>query len=251
MRLPLLALLLALPAFAQPVDIFLLIGQSNMAGRGLLAERHRQPQEGIWAWTKDGKWAPAVDPLHWDKPEIAGVGLGRSFAATLKCYGAASAIGLVPAAFGGSALEEWSPGSTHYKNAIDRTRAALAAAGPNARLRGILWHQGEADSTKPERAYTYTKRFAAFIAQLRADLKAEAVPVLVGQLGEFIHARPNDPTPFDAVVNEQLLATVLAVPKCGFVSSRGLAHKGDVLHFDTPSLEEFGRRYALEWLALR
>ncbi|MDB4433396.1 sialate O-acetylesterase, partial [bacterium] len=34
------------------------------------------------------------------------------------------------------------------------------------------------------------------------------------------------------------------VPATAVVSSRGLAHKGDRLHFDAESLRELGRRYA-------
>jgi len=34
------------------------------------------------------------------------------------------------------------------------------------------------------------------------------------------------------------------------VSSAGLRDKGDSVHFDTPSLHEFGRRYAYAFLAL-
>lgn len=232
--------------WAQPVDLFLLIGQSNMAGRGVVGEADKLPIAGVFAFTKEKVWAPAVDPIHFDRPDRTGVGLGRSFAATLIQFKASQSIGLIPAAFGGSALQEWIPGSTHYTNAVERTKAALAAAGPGARLRGILWHQGEADSNDEERAVTYRLRFAKMIAALRKDLGAETVPVVVGQLGEFV--LPKDYSQLGRIQTE--LATIpLFVPLSGFVSSRGLKDKGDSLHFDTPSLKEFGRRYALAWLA--
>ncbi len=232
-------------AGAQPVDVFLLIGQSNMAGRGVVREEDRRPIEGIFAFTKERLWAPAVDPIHFDRPDRTGVGLGRSFARTLIEMKAARQVGLVPAAFGGSSLEEWKPGSEHYRNAVERTKAALAAA-PGARLRGILWHQGEADANDEERAVTYRFRFGRMIEALRKDLGVAEVPVVVGQLGEFV-----EPAKFSQLmrVNQELAALPLTVKRCAFVSSQGLGDKGDLLHFDTPGLVEFGRRYALAWMA--
>ena len=41
-----------------------------------------------------------------------------------------------------------------------------------------------------------------------------------------------------------------AVPRCGIASSEGLGDKGDVVHFDTPSLYELGKRYAAAFLRL-
>jgi len=231
---------------AQPVDIFLLIGQSNMAGRGAVGDADRTPIPGVFAFSKEKSWVPAVDPIHFDRPDRTGVGLGRSFATTLMEMKAATSVGLIPAAFGGSALHEWVPGTAHYVNAVERTKAALATASPGARLRGILWHQGEADASDEERAVTYRLRFAKMIAALRKDLGAENVPVIVGQLGEFVQEKSYSQL---QRVNSELATLPLHVPRSGFVSSQGLKDKGDQLHFDSPSLKEFGRRYALAWLA--
>ncbi len=240
----------ALNLQGQPVDLFLLAGQSNMAGRGVPSEADKAPIEGVFVFGREGAWKPAVDPLHWDRPAVIGVGLGRSFARTLLAMGATRSVGLIPAAFGGSSLAEWQPGSAHFRNAVDRARQALRAAGPQARLRGVLWHQGEADSSSPENAATYRYRFGVFLDQLRAELNAPALPVVVGQLGRFIAERPGAPSPYARAVDEELALLPLTLPAVGFVSSEGLRDKGDALHFDTPSLYEFGRRYALAWLAL-
>lgn len=234
-------------ALAQPVDLFLLIGQSNMAGRGVVEPRDQTPIAGVFSFNKEKAWVPAIDPLHFDRPDRTGVGLGRSFAATLLEFKAVTSVGLIPAAFGGSALEEWVPGRLHYTNAVERTKAALAAAGPGARLRGILWHQGEADANDEERAVTYRIRFAKIIAALRKDLGAERVPVLVGQLGEFVLEKSSSQL---NKVNSELAVIPLHIPLSGFVASGGLKDKGDQLHFDAAGLREFGRRYALAWLAI-
>ena len=59
------------------------------------------------------------------------------------------------------------PGHDLYTNAVFRTKAALASGG---RLRGILWHQGEADSWAKETAETYAVRLTNMVTQLRRDL---------------------------------------------------------------------------------
>jgi hypothetical protein len=228
------------------LNLFLLIGQSNMAGRGPIGAEDREVLPGIWVQSKDLSWKHAVDPLHYDKPEIAAVGLGRSFARALKDADPGASIGLIPAAFGGSALEEWKPGSTHYSEAVRRTRAAMR----NGRLRGILWHQGEADSKDESLAGSYAHRFDTFIRQLRADLEVPDVPVIVGELGRFYRDRPNGGARFADVVNAQLKQIPELVRHSTFVSSEGLTDKGDATHFDTRSLHEFGARYAQAFLRL-
>jgi hypothetical protein len=228
------------------LDLFLLIGQSNMAGRGVIGQEDRTPLPRIWVQTKDLSWKPAVDPLHYDKPDIAGVGLGRFFARALTAGRPGASIGLIPAAFGGSALDEWKPGSLHYSEAVRRTRAALR----DGRLRGILWHQGEADAKAEGLAHSYAKRFEAFIRQLRTDLDAPDVPVIVGELGRFYRNRPNDGAKFADIVVAELRKIPNSVRHSAFVSSEGLTDKGDGVHFDTRSLQEFGARYAAAFVRL-
>src|SRR5205823_9265870 len=108
------------------------------------------------------------DPVHFDKPDIAGVGIGRSFAKALLQAAPSVSIGLIPAAFGGTSLDEWKPEGKLYADAVRRAREAMKSG----RLRGILWHQGESDTDKEEGARSYRERFAVMIQQLRADLGA-------------------------------------------------------------------------------
>ena len=110
---------LAAPLFAQSGrDVFLLTGQSNMAGRGVVEAQDKLPLPGISVFTKEKAWAPAIDPLHFDKPAIVGVGLGRSFAVTVQKQDGLKEVGLAPAAFGGSSLQDWSPGGALFTNAV-------------------------------------------------------------------------------------------------------------------------------------
>jgi len=220
------------------LQLFLLIGQSNMAGRGVVEAQDRVPHPGVFMLTKELAWVPAVDPMHFDKPERIGTGLGRTFGIELAKSDPAAVIGLVPAAFGGSALAEWAPGQPHYVNALARAKEALR----HGRLTGILWHQGESDSSA-EKSVLYAERFAQMIAQLRVDLGAQDVPVIVGETGRF---RPDG-----AAINAVLARLPELVPHCAYVSAEGLADQGDKLHFDSASFRELGRRYAVAWQALQ
>jgi hypothetical protein len=225
-----------------PADmkIFLLIGQSNMAGRGTVEAEDKTPHPRVFVLNKELAWVPAVDPLHFDRPERIGTGLGKTFGTVIADAPPGVTIGLVPAAFGGSALDEWKPGSPHYVNAVARAREALK----RGKLAGILWHQGESDRA-PAQAATYADRFVKFIAQLRADLGAENVPVIVGEIGRFC--------PNEGPVNAAIRELPARVPHCALVSSEGLAgrpEEPEVLHFVTPAFRELGRRYAKAWLEL-
>jgi len=227
------------PATPTHMQLFLLIGQSNMAGRGTV-DPNEQPDPHIFALGKNKTWEPAKDPLHFDKPKMVGVGPGLSFARTVLKSDPSVTIGLIPAAMGGSSLDEWAPGGKLYKNAVDRARIAMH----DGTLVGILWHQGEADSAA-DKVATYGTRFTAMIASLRKDLGAEKVPVIMGELGRF---RPQDAS---VAFNAALPAVAAGVPLCGFVTTEGLTDRGDHLHFDTASAHTLGERYAAEYLKLK
>jgi len=219
------------------LKLFLLIGQSNMAGRGVVEPQDKVPHPRVFVLTKELTWAPAVDPLHFDKPERAGVGLASSFARAVAEAESDTTIGLIPAAFGGTSLDEWKPGGKLYADAVARAREAMK----KGKLAGILWHQGEADSA-PDKAASYVERFAGMIAQLRSDLGAEDVPVIVGEIGHFFKE--------NAAINAALAKVPARVPRCALVSAEGLTDKGDKVHFDSASYRELGRRYARAWSAL-
>jgi len=221
-----------------PRDIFLLIGQSNMAGRGAIEEQDKIPHPRIFVLNEQKMWVPAVDPLHFDKPAMVGVGLGSAFARVVAEAEPSALIGLVPAAFGGTSLDQWAPGGELYTHAVDRARLALATG---ARLRAILWHQGESDSTA-EKAATYAVRFDRMITRLRADLGSPDVPVIVGEL---LHRRTAS-----AVMNPVLRNLPNSIARCLCVSANGLSDKGDQTHFDSASLRELGRRYARAFLSM-
>lgn len=222
----------------QQLDLYLLVGQSNMSGRGKIEPADQVPDPHIWKLDASLKWVPAIDPLHFDKPTMVGVGPGMSFAREVLKAEPDHFIGLIPAAFGGTSIEEWAKGGKLYNDAVARCHAAQT----HGTLRAILWHQGEADAS-PAKVATYIANLQKLASDFRSDLNAPDVPIIVGQLGPFYKAAH----PF----NEMLMANApKSVPHCLCVSSDGLTDRGDQLHFDTASQHELGRRYAQAFLSL-
>ena len=224
------------PADRHPTKIFLLVGQSNMAGRGKIEKQDQTTDPRVFMLNKQGEWVPAVDPLHFDK-SVAGVGLGLTFGRQIAAKYPDDIIGLVPCAVGGTSIDQWSPTLEKglYADAIARAKIAVK----EGKLAGILWHQGESDSKK---AAAYTEKAKTLFAAFRKDLSAPEVPVIVGTIGEF-HAGGD-------AINAVLRALPDAIPHSACAESKGLTDKGDKTHFDAASYREFGQRYAQKWLGL-
>lgn len=217
--------------------LYLLIGQSNMAGRGMIDTADNDVQQGILMLDRQNVWVPAKDPLHFDK-KMAGVGPGMSFAQAMLTGNAGIRIGLIPCAVGGTSIGKWEPGAydentaTHpYDDMEKRLRIALRYGV----LKGILWHQGEGNSS-PQSIRKYPAQLQELIGRLRGIPGAAGVPFVAGELGRF------GPTRF--AFNEMIREMPQSVPRMKVVSSEGLQHKGDNLHFDAPSARELGKRYA-------
>ncbi len=88
------------------LHLFLLIGQSNMAGRGIVEVQDKTSHSRVLMLSKENKWVHAVDPMHFDKP-VAGVGLGKTFGEVVADATQGVTIGLVPCAVGGSPIDSW------------------------------------------------------------------------------------------------------------------------------------------------
>ena len=89
---------------APPLHLYILMGQSNMAGRGTVEAIDSQPHPRVFALKSNNEWGPATEPLHWDKPERIGVGPGYAFGRAMAEQDPSVQIGLIPAAVGGSSI---------------------------------------------------------------------------------------------------------------------------------------------------
>ncbi len=229
------------------MDLYLLIGQSNMAGRGKIDPASNGEREGIWVIQGDNQWKKAKDPVHYDKPSVTGVGPGLSFAEKIREENPETVIGLIPCAVGGSRIDDWAPGQKHEQTGIyayDAMLERVKNAQKNGQIRGILWHQGEGDST-PERSRVYNKKLKAFFKKLRKDIGAKKVPIVIGTLGDF-YVNKN---PAAAAINQIIEEFPFKNRQVYAVSSAGLTDLGDETHFDAASARELGRRYAERFLS--
>lgn len=236
---------LKLPA-KEKLHLFLLAGQSNMAGRGKTDATSKQTDPRIIALDKQGQWKIATDPLHWDKP-AAGTGIGRPFAAIIAAKSPGVTIGLIPTACGGSPINTWQPGKfwdQTKSHPWDDSIAAAKKAMKDGTLKAILWHQGEADAT-PGKSTTYGSDLEKLIQRFRTELDAPDLPFIIGQLGRF-PAKPWDKDREAVDAAQQAVAKHLK--NVAFVRIENPVSIGDNLHFDTPTLRRFAEGYAKAYL---
>lgn len=229
-------------------QLFLLAGQSNMAGRGKLDEQARQADPHILALNKKQEWQVAMDPLHWDKP-AAGTGIGKPFAKIILEKNPGITIGLIPTACGGSPIATWQPGK-HWaqtkSNPWDDSITAAKLAMKSGTLKAILWHQGESDASA-ESAPLYEKALEDLITRFRAELGTPDLPFIIGQLGRF----PEKPwTPEREAIDAAQQAVAKKMKNVRFVPIANPKSIGDHLHFDTPTLRAFAEGYADAYLGI-
>lgn len=219
---------------------FLLIGQSNMAGRGIISEAIPVDTTHIKI-LRNGRWHKMFRPINPDR-SFSGVSLAESFAeAYAKKYNVD--VGLICAADGGTKLEQWQVGSLLYESAVSQAKLALRTS----TIVGVLWHQGESDCA-PELAQTYKERFEVIMHALRKELGLEDVPFILGELGSFLpDYTKSEFTKNYLQVNEQLNKIAKENKFTGIASADGLTANEDNLHFNAKSLYEFGLRYFAEF----
>ena len=158
-------------------------------------------------------------------------------------------IGFIPTACGGASVEVWVPGAFlegTQSHPYDDALARVEAVRHRGELKGILWHQGEADS-RPDRVEPYRQRLAGVFWQLRHDLGEPDLPIIIGQLGQFAGKEWTEER-YEVDAIHQWIAR--SDDRIEFVSSEGLTAKEDLLHFDAAGLDEFGQRYAEAWAKL-
>ena len=218
------------------IHSFLMIGQSNMAGRGRVNEVEPIENKNIKV-LRNGRWQNMYVPVNCDR-SFSGISLVESFADAYQKEHDVQ-VGLIPCADGGTSLDQWKEGGLLYDHAV--LQAKLASR--TSTIAGVLWHQGEVDCG--ENSYpTYAKRFQKIMDAFRRDLNLYDVPFLLGGLGDFLKDREQNPEMQNFIhVNEELQKISEGNEMTGFVSAEGLTGKADNLHFNSVSLREFGTRY--------
>jgi len=237
---------LAEPAYTGPKErlhVYLLIGQSNMAGRAPFSEEESGVIDRSYLFNDKDEWEPARNPLNIystirKKAKMQKMNPGFTFSKAMLDRRRGVSLGLVVNAKGGTRVEQWAKGTEFYAEAVRRARKA-AASGV---LKGILWHQGESNSSAPG---TYLERLSDLVRNLRRDLNEPNLPFVAGQV--FYHPEKK---PHSKAINDVIAALPGAVPFTACVESKGLT-TFDNTHFDGNGMRHLGRRYAEAMLALQ
>jgi hypothetical protein len=219
----------------EPDLVFLLIGQSNMAGRAPLEEVDKTPIEGVMLLNADGNWEEAANPLNryaTDRKVLSmqRLGPGDGFARTLHKDLPDKSIGLIVNARGGSNIDSWKPGQMLYDHMLARIRKLKTK--PN--FAGVIWHQGESNSNDPE----YLSKLTELVQNLRKDLENPELPFVAGEVYK------------DVPVNGLMKQLPQKLKGTAVVSADKLTVLDDGVHFDRASQKELGKRYAAAWLKI-
>lgn len=212
------------------LHVYLLIGQSNMAGRSPFSADETGVIPGCYLLNGQDEWEPATNPLNRYSTirkaiELQHLSPGYTFAKSMLEQNPDISLGLVVNARGSTSIKEWAKGTAYYNDAIRRTKTAQQTG----TLKGILWHQGEWDAKDPQ----YLEKLKVLIADLRKDLNAPDLPFIAGQVY-------NNP-----LINDQIARLPEEMPFTGFASADELQVK-DQWHFTPESTRILGRRYATE-----
>ena len=226
---------------------FLMIGQSNMAGRGNFEDVDPIVNKKCFVF-RMGAWTMMTEPVNPDrdifKKEFhSGIGLASSFADEVSKYFNMN-VGLIPCANGGTKVSGWQPGEMLYDHAVMMAKLAMRVS----EFGGIIWHQGESDCMEFDKN-AYREQFLNTMTNIRKDLNAEKLPLIIGEISESITPGWNvgDNPKY---MNELLHSLKSELPYCGIAKATDLELKSDGIHFTSASYRELGKRYFEKYIEL-
>jgi len=219
------------------IHSILIIGQSNMGGRGFKDEVPPIINDKLYV-LRNGRWRAMYVPVNPDRV-TSGINLVESFA-DLYAKEHNVDVGIIPCADGGTSLDQWQVGGLLFDNAC--YMAELASR--TSTIAAVLWHQGESDCSE-DRYPMYKEKLTVIFDELRRRLGLNDVPFLVGGLGSFLsdYFKNNN----YLYVNNALKQYADENKMAGYVSAEGLGANPDNLHFSAVALREFGMRYYNEF----
>lgn len=238
---------------ASETHVFLAAGQSNMQGFARPVGGDLDPINPriLQFGASSQKVEPA--PAILDNPGgQIGLSPARVFAAEyLKTQPDHVSVLLVPYAWGGTGFNSGSGnGATWddrqatggvrdlYTESVAQTLDALAAAGENAELKGILWHQGE--SNQNDSFEDYAAQLDRLIDNYRSDLGNTNLPFLIGQMTQ----EGFEVTPRKLIIDAAHQDTLRRKRYIGFApSTSGSTNYNDTTHFSRRGVEKLGAEY--------
>tara|TARA_R110002049_G_scaffold3795_5_gene27558 strand:- start:17433 stop:18230 length:798 start_codon:yes stop_codon:yes gene_type:complete len=223
------------------VWIFIMAGQSNMAGRGTVEPQDKIENDRILTINSGNQIIVAKEPLHFYEPSNAGLDCGMSFGEEmLKHVPENISLLLIPTAVGGSSIEQWINDENHRGvKLLSNFRLRLQSALKYGELKGILWHQGEANAHAEETIQSYQSNMKILFTKFRDICKIESLPIVIGKLGAYSDNQGS----WDRI-NASIIAYGLSDEFCEVVETSDLNDRGDRIHFNSEGQRSLGKRYA-------
>lgn len=175
-----------IPQDPSKFHLFVCLGQSNMAGG--FKESHLYNDQGQYEPVTDpaprvlvykaGGWQPASHPLI--KHNKVSFSLPIPFA---KKYlelltDPEVKVGLITSAYGGKQIGFFIKGNAMYPGGLSRHKGT-------GTFKGILWHQGESNTTGVDRYITFKDNLLGIVRDIRSDLDMPDLPFVTGQLSRM------------------------------------------------------------------
>jgi hypothetical protein len=228
----------------QNVWVFILAGQSNMAGRGIVEPQDTVANKRILSINKKGQLIIAKEPLHFYEPNLTGLDCGYAFAKKMiENIPDSISILLLPTAVGGSSISQWLGDSLFRNVKLFSNFLAKAAIGKQyGIIKGILWHQGESDANEKNIPH-YSERLSVLFTKSRKAIGNDNLPILLGELGSFSKNKEGFELINKAIHNYSAQDANTAV-----ITTADVKHKGDSLHFNSKAQRTIGRRFAEAYL---
>lgn len=251
----------AAPSWAKEWRVFLLAGQSNMEGVGVAAEAPTNllTQADVRLYHSPSVHS-SLPANQWNPLKPAGISAANFGPELASAFRLAEAfpgenIALVKHARGGTKLTtaplayettSWHPGTNAADSAsfgtefaafaqtVTNAMAALRAQGDTPVLCGMLWVQGEADSTVAETGAAYGTNLTRFVRRVREQFGAPGLPIVCARILPY-QTRPGSVAVRQALDDaDQDSGLPAALSGVFTVHTEGLGVNADSVHFNTP-----------------
>ena len=245
-------------------DVDLIGGQSNADGRGVTSDLTGElsgwnaPQHDVRIYyVNPGSSTDPANPefntgwtaltAGWsvppaDRPVLPSgrFGLELSFARVMADSAPDRRVALIKVTKGGTNLRtDWNPGESGnfmwqtFTNFVPRALQTLTNAQDTVTLKGMIWHQGEADGANPD----FKDDLKLLLNAIRTFVGNPEFPIVQGELAG------KTATPDYHYQNRAMAEVRDRDPFTGLASSDSLP-ASDGTHFDTSALITYGVRYA-------